>query len=126
MRQYSPKNMFNATLLLLTLNILTFTAPAQSPAPAGEKTALDKYVEAPEPRYKYELVGKTQGQGYTTFIINMTSQTWRSTGEVDRNVWRHWMILVKPDEVKTSKSLLFISGGNNNSAAPKDADKTIV
>src|SRR5690348_2165399 len=109
MRQDSPKNatrLFNSIFLLLTLNILTFTALAQATSPAGEKTALDKYVEAPDPSYKYELVSKTQGQGYTTFIINMTSQTWRSTGEVDRNVWRHWMILVKPDEVKTSKSLL--------------------
>ncbi|HEY8462286.1 MAG TPA: PhoPQ-activated pathogenicity-related family protein [Blastocatellia bacterium] len=125
MRQDSPKNMtkpFNATILLLTLNMLTFTAFAQAPA----KTALDKYVEAPDPSYKYELVSKVQGKGYSTFIINMTSQTWRSTSEVDRNVWRHWMIMVKPDEVKTSKSLLFISSGNNNSAAPKDADSTVI
>ena len=129
MRQDSPKKMtelFNAIILLLTLSMLTFTALAQSPAPASAKTALDKYVEAPDPSYKYELVGKVQGKGYTTFIIDMTSQTWRSTSEVDRNVWRHWMILVKPDEVKTTKSLLFISSGNNNSAAPKDADKTII
>ena len=34
--------------------------------------------------------------------------------------------MVKPDEVKSSKSLLYISGGNNNSAAPKDADQPIV
>jgi PhoPQ-activated pathogenicity-related protein len=106
--------------------MLTLTAIAQAPAPASEKTALDRYVEAPDPSYKYELVSKVQGKGYTTCILNMTSQTWRSTSEVDRNVWRHWMIIVKPDEVKTSKSLLIISGGNNNSAAPKDADPTII
>jgi PhoPQ-activated pathogenicity-related protein len=125
MRQDSSKNMtklFNVIILLLTLNMLSFTALAQAPA----KTPLDKYIEAPDPSYKYELVSKVQGKGYTTFIIDMTSQTWRSTSEVDRNVWRHWMILVKPDEVKTTKSLLFISSGNNNSAAPKDADKTII
>jgi PhoPQ-activated pathogenicity-related protein len=129
MRKDSLINMarlFKATILPLTLTMMTFTAIAQSPAPASQKTALDKYVEAPDPSYKYELVSKVQGKGYTTFILNMTSQTWRSTSEVDRNVWRHWMMVVKPDEVKTSKSLLFISGGNNNSAAPKDADQTII
>src|SRR6266542_5037664 len=127
MRQNSRKNMiwlFNAAFLPLVL--LTCAALAQAPAPAGVKTALDKYVEAPDPSYKYELVGKTQGAGYTTFILKMTSQTWRSTAEIDRNVWWHWMIMVKPDEVKNSKSLLYISGGNNNSAAPKDADQQII
>jgi PhoPQ-activated pathogenicity-related protein len=129
MRQNSQKKMtrlFNTTILLLTVALFTFAALAQAPAPAGVKTALDKYVETPDPSYKYELVGKTQGAGYTTFILKMTSQTWRSTAEIDRNVWWHWMIMVKPDEVKSSKSLLYISGGNNNSAAPKDADQQIV
>jgi PhoPQ-activated pathogenicity-related protein len=36
------------------------------------------------------------------------------------------MILVKPDEVKSDKSLLYISSGNNNSAAPRDADQPII
>jgi len=127
MRQNSWKNrfrLFNTTLLLLTL--AAFTALAQAPAPASAKTALDKYVEAPDSSYKYELVSKVQGKGYTTYILKMTSQTWRSTNEVDRNVWWHWMIMVKPDEVKSSKSLLYISGGNNNSSAPKDANQPII
>jgi PhoPQ-activated pathogenicity-related protein len=127
MRQNSRKNrinLFNTTLLLLALS--TFTALAQAPAPANDRTALDKYVEAPDPTYKYELVNKAQGKGYTTYILRMTSQTWRSTSEVDRNVWWHWMILVKPDEVKSSKSLLYISSGNNNSSAPRDADQPII
>ncbi len=134
MRQHSRKRMtrlFNATILPLTIGLLNFAAPAQSPAPASPapvdaRTALDKYIEAPDPSYKYELAGKTEGKGYTTYIIKMTSQTWRSTSEVDRNVWWHWMIMVKPDEVKTTKSLLYISGGNNNSQAPKDADQGVI
>src|SRR5215470_15273688 len=129
MRQNSQKKMtrlFNMTILLLTFALFTFAASAQAPAPAGAKTALDKYVEAPDPSYKYELVSKVPGNGYTTFILKMTSQTWRSTGEVDRNVWWLWMIMVKPDEVASSKSLLYISGGNNNSSAPKDADPQII
>jgi PhoPQ-activated pathogenicity-related protein len=127
MRQNSPKKMtrlFSATILLLSL--FTFAAFAQAPAPASAKTALDKYVEAPDPSYKYESVSKVQGKGYTTYILKMTSQTWRSTAEIDRNVWWHWMIMVKPDEVKSSKALLYISGNNNNSAAPKDADQQII
>jgi PhoPQ-activated pathogenicity-related protein len=127
MRQSSGEKrikLFNTTLLLLALS--AFTALAQAPTPANDRTALDKYVEAPDPTYKYELAGKVQGKGYTTYILKMTSQTWRSASEVDRNVWWHWMILVKPDEVKSDKSLLYISSGNNNSSAPRDADQPII
>src|SRR5262247_3418946 len=127
MRQHSRNNMtrlFNTAFLPLI--VLTCAALAQAPAPASIKTALDKYVEAPDPTYKYELVGKTQGAGYTTFVWKMTSQTWRSTAEVNRNVWWHWMIMVKPDEVKSSKSFLYITGGNNNNPAPKEADQSLI
>ena len=120
----SLTSLFNVALLFLAFQSLSFTALAQSQANA--KTPLDKYIEAPDPSYKYELVSKTEGKGYTTYILKMTSQTWRSTSEVDRNVWWHWMIMVKPDVVASSKSLLYISGGNNNSSAPKDADQPII
>ncbi|MDX2030455.1 MAG: PhoPQ-activated protein PqaA family protein, partial [Blastocatellia bacterium] len=77
--------------LLLFLPIIAF---GQAPAPANDRTALDKYVEAPDPSYKYELVNKVAGARHTTYILKMTSQTWRASSEVDRNVWWHWMILV--------------------------------
>lgn len=124
------KRLCCAFILALSLQIAGF---AQAPAPSGppvvapgETTALDRYVAAPDPTYKYEVVNKVQGKGYTAFIIDMTSQTWRSASEVNRPVWRHWMIMVKPDEVKNSKSLLYISGGNNNSGPPRDADQPVV
>ncbi|MEP7271404.1 MAG: PhoPQ-activated pathogenicity-related family protein [Acidobacteriota bacterium] len=115
-----------ATLLLLLIQIFMTAALAQAPGAKSDRTALDDYVAKPDASYKYEVVNKVVGKGYTTFIVDMTSQTWRSTAEVDRNVWRHWMIIVKPDEVKNTKSLLYISGGNNNSGPPKDADATII
>src|SRR5882672_8149839 len=36
------------------------------------------------------------------------------------------MVMVKPDNVASSKSLLFITGGNNNSAPPKSAVANII
>ena len=105
--------------------LLTISALAQAPAPANGKTALDRYVETPDPAYKYELVNKVTGSGYTAYVLDMTSQTWRSADEVNRTVWKHWVTIIKPDEVKHSKSLLYISGGNNNSPAPKSADEQV-
>lgn len=124
-RQHEARLPFRAALFFLFIQVFAIAALAQAPA-AAKRTALDDYIAAPDASYKYEIVSKVAGKGYTAFIVDMTSQTWRSTSEVDRNVWRHWMVIVKPDEVKNTKSLLYISGGNNNSTAPRDADGPIV
>src|SRR5579884_2298444 len=41
-----------------------------------DQTALDRYVAAPDPSYRYDLVSTIKGEGQTTFILHMTSQTW--------------------------------------------------
>ncbi len=113
------------TALLFTLILLTVCAFAQSAHPANDLTALDKYVAAPDPSYKYELVKTIPGKGYTAYVLDMTSQTWRSASEVDRNVWKHWVTIVKPDEVTATKSFLFITGGSNNNPAPSSVDQQL-
>ena len=113
------------------------SAPAPepaAPAPAAvdlsvkpeEKTALDAYVYKPDPSYKWELVGTYPGDGQTTYVLNMTSQTWRTSADVDKPVWTHWMTIVKPTEVKHDKALLFIWQGDNTDPAPTKAqDRSI-
>lgn len=97
--------------------------PANSSSGSNsEQTALDRYVAAPDTNYSFHLVRRVPGQGETTFILEMTSQAWLTTNEVDRPVWKHWMILVRPDQLNTSKSLLFISGGANDGKEPTSAD----
>jgi PhoPQ-activated pathogenicity-related protein len=91
-------------------------------SPGDERTALDEYIAKPDPVYGYTLVNSIKGDGTTTYILEMTSQSWLTTAEVDKPVWKHWMILCKPDEVKTTKSLLYISGGGNDSKAPDKPD----
>lgn len=86
------------------------------------QTALDRYVAAPDPTYSYKLVGTVPGKGVTTYILEMTSQTWLTTNEVNRTVWKHWMTIIKPDTVTSSTSLLFIGGGSNEREAPTQAD----
>ena len=86
------------------------------------ETALDRYVKTPDPAFKFSLVNTIPGKGFTTFVIDMTSQNWLTPAEVDRPEWRHWVVIVKPDEVKHTTGLLFIGGGNNNSKPPAQAD----
>jgi PhoPQ-activated pathogenicity-related protein len=91
-------------------------------APEDERTALDEYVAAADPSYEFHLAGTIPGKGVTTYVLEMTSQTWLTTAEVDRPLWKHWVILSKPDEVKSSIGMLYISGGSNGKAAPDKAD----
>lgn len=92
----------------------------------GPVTALDRYVAAPDSNYNFSLVNTIPGQGWTTYVLEMTSQQWLTTQEVDRPLWKHWLILVKPDTVTSTKSLLLISGGANGGEPPKKAAPELV
>ena len=85
----------------------------------GQETALDRYLAKPDAVYGWKLVGTINSEGCRGFVLELTSQTWRSESEVDRPVWKHWLTIVKPDQVSTNKALLFIGGGNNRNPAPE-------
>jgi PhoPQ-activated pathogenicity-related protein len=99
---------------------------ATSQTAGGERTALDDYVAAPDTNYTFRLVKKVPGERQTTFFLEMTSQAWLTTNEVNRPLWKHWLIIIRPDEVATSKSLLWIEGGANDGRPPKGADDSLV
>src|SRR5262249_31432970 len=60
--------------------------------------------------------------GYTTFVLDLKSQTWRTRKEVDRTVWQHWLVITKPDSVKSDVAMLKIGGGKNGDAPPGKPD----
>lgn len=105
--------------------IFVIFALAYVPRAIGQ-TALDRYVAAPDPTYKYELANKVAGPGYTAYVLEMTSQQWKTTAEVDRPVWKHWVTLIKPDRVAAPIGFLFITGGSNDDPMPKKPDSTLV
>ncbi len=88
-------------------------------------TSLDDYVHEPDPSYSYNVVATLPGEGYTAYVMDMTSQTWRSPLEVDRTRWQHWLTIVKPDTVNSTKALLFIGGGNNGGTPPRSVDNML-
>jgi PhoPQ-activated pathogenicity-related protein len=89
-------------------------------------TPLDDYVAKPDDNYTYSLVKTVDGPGYTAYIIDMTSQKWRSKDEVDRPLWKHWLVIVKPANADADKALLWIDGGSNGRPAPDSPDKMLV
>jgi PhoPQ-activated pathogenicity-related protein len=86
------------------------------------RTALDRYVAASDPNYKWEVVTSIPGDGYTAYVIDMTSQAWRTAAEVDKPVWKHWLTVIRPNEVKHNTGFLMITGGNNRSKPPAQVD----
>ncbi|HSE97238.1 MAG TPA: PhoPQ-activated pathogenicity-related family protein [Blastocatellia bacterium] len=85
----------------------------------AQETALDRYIAKPDPSYSWKLAYTISGEGYKGYVIDLTSQTWRSAAEIDRPVWKHWLTIIKPDRAAGNKALLFIGGGNNRDAMPQ-------
>jgi PhoPQ-activated pathogenicity-related protein len=92
--------------------------------PATTMTALDAYVAAPDPAYKFSLNSTLTGSGYIDYVVNMTSQTWRSPAEVTPNVWQHWLEIIVPIVVKSKTAVLEIGGGSSSALPPTSPDST--
>jgi PhoPQ-activated pathogenicity-related protein len=106
--------------------LIILAALVLAAAPLAVGTPLDDYVAAPDSSYRYSVVKTVSGTGYRAYILEMTSQSWRSTDEVDRTLWKHWLTIVKPVNAVGNKALLWINGGSNGGAAPDSADKMVV
>ena len=105
-----------------TVIVLLLAAAAFAADHGGKQTALDKFIQAPDPNFKYELVKKIPGEGYTTFVLDLTSQAWRGPNDTNRPIWKHWLTIIKPDKVEGTAGFLFITGGSITAPAPASAD----
>jgi PhoPQ-activated pathogenicity-related protein len=93
---------------------------------AGKQTALDEYILKPDSSYQWRLIKHKEHTGYSTYLIDMTSQTWRSPEEVSRTQWQHWLTLVMPDKPCADTALLMVAGGANGGEAPKKISGTLL
>jgi PhoPQ-activated pathogenicity-related protein len=100
-------------------------AIAAAPAAlANPKNALDAYVAKPDPAFAWKVVGPISGPGYHGAVLQLTSQTWLTSKEVDQPVWKHWLTVIVPDKVTHDKAFMFITGGEKKDPAPtKAADR---
>ena len=89
------------------------TAAAEAP----KKTQLDDYLAKPDPTYAWKLVKTISGYGVTSYVLDLKSQTWRSTAEVDRPVWQHRLTITRPDKVTSDTALLEYAEPNSASAS---------
>jgi PhoPQ-activated pathogenicity-related protein len=90
------------------------------------ETALDRYVAAPDPSYKWSKVTEASDGTGTAYVLDLVSQTWLTPAEVNRPEWRHWLVVIKPAELKHSTALLFISGGSNRPGNPPRPSRNLI
>jgi PhoPQ-activated pathogenicity-related protein len=94
-------------------------------AGSHQETALDRYVHAPDTSYKFELVNTIAGTGYKAYVLSLTSQTWKPPVPADRSEWKHWLTIVRPDQIDHATGFLYITGGSNKDKAPEKVDELI-
>ena len=101
-------------------------AADEAAEPLAARTALDEYVARPDPHYAWSVVKEVRDKGFTAYVVDMKSQAWRTPREVDRTVWQHWLVVVKPDEVKFDTGFLLIGGGSNDRPPPDRPEELVV
>lgn len=106
----------------LALLVLFCASPA---SPAGA-TALDDYVHAPDENYAWRLIASERGTNYNTHVLHMASQVWRTGKDVDRVLWRHWLLLTVPDDARFDTAMLMIGGGDNDYDPPDGPNASLV
>jgi len=99
-----------------------------TPVTAADTTALDDYVDKHDPSYDFALERTRNREGYTVFVLHMTSQTWRSPEEVDRTLWEHEVLIAVPwvtHSGNQNTAILIVNGGTNT-APPTDENDQLL
>lgn len=89
-------------------------------------TPLDDYVAAPDAAYQWHVANTIYLPSGTAHVLYMVSQNWRSSAEVDRTLWEHWLTVVVPTTVTRPTALLYISGGSNSASVPTSVASELV
>ncbi len=104
-------------VLALSFVIASPPQAASNHARASE-TALDRYVAAPDPHFSWKVVRELPATGAKVTLLEMTSQKWLTEQEVQKPIWTHWLVVVRPEQVASDVAWLHIGGGSHARPAP--------
>ena len=83
------------------------------------RTAIDDYVHAEDPSYRWRVVSEERADMGTHLVVEFVSQRWLTSAEVNRTEWRHWLTIAVPNNVASDVGMLFIGGGSNGGSPPE-------
>ena len=90
------------------------------------ETALDRYVAKPDASFTWKKAAELSDSSGTAYVLDVVSQTWLTSAEVNRTEWRHWLTIIKPANLAHSTALLFISGGSNKPGNPPKPSRELI
>ncbi|MBN2311071.1 MAG: protein kinase [Candidatus Hydrogenedentes bacterium] len=109
--------------VVVVVGVLMVASPnAKDALPIGVPTILSDtplldYVQASDDNYMYMLHSEIAGEGYTAYVLDMTSQTWHAD-KVEPPVWRHWLTVIAPEKVSTGRALVVFAEGLSTADVP--------
>jgi len=115
-------------LVLLSLLILSCKShkKAETEGKALSGTPLDRYVDTADSDFGYHLVHQSSKEGYTLYILRMTSQKWLNKKLVEQPTWWHWLSIVVPHKLNHDTAFVWIGGGDRNDELPEKASSMLV
>ncbi|KAL2636439.1 hypothetical protein R1flu_007918 [Riccia fluitans] len=111
--------------------VLLFIASARA-SPISDKIPLDEYMAKADSEYRWydtgrRLTGALPWEKWEGIVLNMTSQSWLSSADVDCSLWTHDLVIVKPcNYVHKKTALLVVAGGSNNGIGPTPSDELLI
>ena len=109
----------NLTLVaVLTVLIISVSCSHRKAAP-DMSFPLKEYVMAGDDAFSYTITDSLQGEDWKAYMIKMISGTWLTEKEVDSTQWWHWLIIIVPENVRESESMMFIGGGSSGNTRPR-------
>src|SRR6266404_964100 len=96
-----------------------------SKSDAERQTALDRYIAAPDTNYVFKKLTSAPTELGTIHIVEMTSQAWLTTNEVNHTLWKHWLAIACPKQITNTTGLLFITGGSNDKESPNTPEAAL-
>ncbi len=100
--------------------------PQSRAEPRRQESALDRYVAAPDLNFRFAKAGELRALGgVSVTLLELTSQQWLTSKEVDRPIWRHWLVVYRPARVTRDTALLYLGGGSNTGKRPPKANTVL-
>jgi len=90
--------------------------------------ALKNYVTAFDPSFSSTIAQITSGplNSYKVYTLNLISQTWRTSADVDKTQWQHWVQVIVPAGPLSPTALLLINGGSTQQNPPSVPDSSLL
>lgn len=117
------KNLFG---LVTVLMVFTIPSCARREAVPEVSFPLKEYVMAGDDAFSYTITDSLAGENWKAYMVRMVSGTWLTEREVDSTTWWHWLIIIVPDNVRESESMMFIGGGSARNTRPPLPDEWLV